>query len=390
MIRAGIFLASVALLVAPSCQFQSDFSALKFSVDGTADVVSNDLVEEETSSPDVKDVVVPDSSVKPDVGVVERSCMEILNCVLFEERCLDFSDFSCPNACADTDDWESNGLFYKIYSALGSCQLAGSTDNEILPCLYHDNSASLVACVAEKPDEGTCSEAMMCMLNGEPSCGQFSAPKEYFGCIGRCVSGISAAEQKGIARVLGGCPGVVPMGGVMESGSGLLGEMCIEGLEDCFGSSGNRSCVSIVNCMLPSCLDCSALGDLCDPSACAVKCLSGASSEKAVEYALKSVAPALENGGNVFGGLLAFTECLGDNSGGRGCLAVMNDLEEKYKSGDPYWPDLYADLVATVYTIKNDDIGELADALNCLRSKWNETDMQLDLLAWQTCRLQCN
>lgn len=382
-------LAALLALELVGCTFDSDFSGLQFAYDtGVQDVRADQHVQDQAGT-DLAEVA--QDQTQPDSNVEAKSCLELLTCVLFEHRCPDFSDTNCPNVCADTEDWEKNSLFYSVYSALGSCQLYSTDDSELLPCLYSEHSKEMTACLGEVRGATTCPQAFRCLTDTEPVCTNETLPKPFYGCLSRCTPGISAGAQKGVYQVLSACDIIVP--GASNSTGELLNQECVEGLQECFGDSGNRSCNSLTNCLVPSCLKYitgasgSTEGSF---GSCVSTCLDGAASEKVVDLALASIEQALVPGSNIFTSLVAFTECIAPTVGSRSCLAVYQELNNRYDSADPHVPTEFDTWLDTIASVQQNDLERLRAALDCLSLKWDPSTEALNVLAWQTCRTYCN
>ncbi len=384
-------LAVLLTLVTAGCQFESDFSGLKFVPDTLTTNDAKDLTQIDQVGPDSN---VPDTSADTNTGsdvvTSQPTCMEFLNCLLFKERCQDVSDQSCPNVCADSDAWKDYPLFDQVYVAMGNCQIGGTSDAVFLPCLYSDNAAVMTACLGETPVGLACSDAVICMLNSEPACNEDMQPKPYFGCLGRCASGISAVGQKGLSQLLETCLALVPAPDVTIS-TQMTGA-CSEALQECFGGSGSRTCHGLVSCISEGCLECSfgSTGTVCDAATCLVKCLAGASSEKAVELALGSVAAGFSSTVNVFTSFVVFTQCLEPGAGTQPCGKVYDDIKTVVKSGDPHLAAQFDKVLDLIAQVQPADLGRLRSALGCLEEKLSESAFVLDALDWPTCRLKCN
>lgn len=386
--------AMALVLALGGCKFQSDFSGLSFAPDTRSSDSSPEVTPQDTITNELVgiDTHVPDQRQPQDTATGEMpDCVDFMNCVLFEKRCQDVSDQSCPNSCADSDQWRDYALFNDLYSAMGNCQLGGTSDAEFLPCLYSDNALTVTACLGEEGGQDNCAQVMSCMLESQPSCNARIAPKAYLGCLGKCALGVSAIGQKGLSMLLSTCSSLVPGAGGGVVSQETLGE-CSEALQECYGASGSRTCPSLVSCMAPTCLKCAATGSgtACDAATCVAKCLNGASSEKAVELALGSVAAGFSAASNVFTSAVIFTTCIQPSSGVRTCGQVYAEIETLVKSGDPHLPVNYDNLLDLIAQVTDDDVGRLRNALECLEEKLAETAFVFDALDWPTCKLKCN
>jgi hypothetical protein len=367
-----------------ACSLQVDLDGLQYAGQGTGDVKSPDVVEDTVVPPDGKettpqpDVQGPDQMVWPDTSE-SLHCFEVLECMLYEQNCYDFSNTNCINSCSDGLAWQGDAATQQLWSCLSTD--CGSDGNNVLQCVWNRCPEKLLQCMVEKPGNHTCHDAVSC-LRSEGCDGK--SERDRLECMADCVEEMGSKHVSALTEIVSACS---------NDPLPALPGICLASYGKCFNASGAKTCPDLLDCAL-NC-HCPAMAEPNCPEKmdCVVGCFDGVSDGDVIPLAAEVVDCTFHlDPPNAFRCLKSVVPCAFGTGGSDSCTQVMGKLSNVYYGPSTGMTPLFPDMVAIVSNFLSTEHQKLVDALSCLAAA-AETSPFLGAIPatlWNTCAGKCN